>query len=172
VRALCEGDIFALVQSGAISVDVTGDSIKFTNVRLTNKTSRNINVTVPIGAYFAASSGSVQNMVVRIPETVTIQANSSASASIATACMNIHRSIPNSNNGFSVSILENSKLARVMALLKQNNASYAITQAAVWIVTDNPSEYDLLNTLVYQNGGRAISSDDLAKAQEIVRAAG
>ena len=112
-------------------------------------------------------------MVVRKPKTVTLSANETISVSISTACMNIHMDIPTSKNSFTIYALEeNSKLARVMELLEESNASYAVTQAAVWIVTDNPSEYDLLNTLVYSNGAKAITADDLAKAKEIVRAAG
>jgi hypothetical protein len=86
--------------------------------------------------------------------------------------MNIYRDIPTSSNGFSVSALENSSLLkRVMVLLDEKNASYAVTQAAVWIVTDNPSEYDLLNQLVDSYGNKVISASDLAKAREIVKEA-
>ena len=49
---------------------------------------------------------------------------------------------------------------------------YAVVQAAVWIVTDNPGDYTLLNTLVYSGGNSAINSDDLAIAKEIIREAG
>ena len=172
VLALGEGDLLALVQAGTISASVAGDAIDFTTVRLTNNSKRDISVTIPIGAYFAASNASVQNMAVRAPKTVTLWAGESTSVSVATACMNINREIPNSNNGFSIYGLNNPRLVRVMEKLKESNASYAVTQAAVWIVTDNPSEYALLNTLVYTDGRRAISADDLAKAKEIVRAAG
>ncbi|MCL2814970.1 MAG: thioester domain-containing protein, partial [Oscillospiraceae bacterium] len=170
---LKEGDISALINAGVIAVSVTGNSIDFTSVKLTNKTNREITATIPLGTYFNSNSSSVQNMVVRKPITVTIAANESKSISVATACMNIAKDIPGSNNGFGVSALDtDSKLMRVMKLLEENNASYAVTQAAVWIVTDNPSDYDLLNTLVYSGGGRAISEDDLKKAREIVRLAG
>ena len=173
VLALEGGDIFALVQNGTISVVVTGESIDFTKVSLTNKSKRDIVVTVPIGAYFTANSSSVQNMVVRAPNTVTVPANSTRSVSVATACMNIRRSIPGSGDGFSVQSLSNNpRLMRVMAQIAQNNVPYTVVQAAVWIVTDAPTENDLLNTLVYSDGSRVISPDDLAKAREIVRAAG
>ncbi|MCL2814969.1 MAG: outer membrane protein assembly factor BamD [Oscillospiraceae bacterium] len=173
ILALNKGELLALVQSGTVTVSVVGDSIDFTTVKLTNKSSRDVTVTIPVGLYFAASSGTVQNMTVRASKTVTIRANGSTSVNVATACMNINRNIPNSNDAFSVySLDKNSKLARVMALLEEKGASYAVTQAAVWIVTDNPNEYDLLNTLVYVGGGRAINENDLAQAREIVRLAG
>ncbi|MCL2059299.1 MAG: thioester domain-containing protein, partial [Oscillospiraceae bacterium] len=145
----------------------------FTSVTLTSKANRSLTVTIPIGTYFSPGSSSVQNMVVREPTTVTLGANSSTNVSVKTACMNIRRSIPNSNNTFSAQSLDgNAKLKRVVALCNEKKASYAVTQAAVWIVTDNPGDNSLLNTLVYSDGRRAISSDDLAKAKEIVREAG
>lgn len=168
IRGLIEGDIFALTESGVIELYITGDAIDYTTARLKNKSSRNMTVIIPTGAYFVSNSGGVQNMAVRETKTVTIKANDSASVSIPTACMNIDKAIPDSDNGFKLATLgADSKLARVMALLEVCNASYYVAQAAVWIITDNPNEYDLLNTLVYLDGSPAISIDDLAKAREI-----
>ncbi|MCL2058651.1 MAG: hypothetical protein FWH01_06280 [Oscillospiraceae bacterium] len=173
VRSLREGDFITLMSSGVISIAVKGNSIDFTSVTLTSKANRSLTVTIPIGTYFSPGSSSVQNMVVREPTTVTLGANSSTNVSVKTACMNIRRSIPNSNNTFTAQSLDsNAKLRRVVALCNEKRTSYAVTQAAVWIVTDNPGDNSLLNTLVYSDGRRAISSDDLAKAKEIVREAG
>ncbi|MCL2813746.1 MAG: hypothetical protein FWD23_04015 [Oscillospiraceae bacterium] len=173
IRGLVEGDIFTLTGSGVIELYITGDSIDYTTVRLKNKSIRNMTVIIPTGAYFAANSAGVQNMAVRETKTVSIRANDSTSVSIPTACMNIDKAVPDFNDGFKLSVLgTGSKLERVMFLLEQNNASYSVAQAAVWIVTDNPNEHDLLNTLVYSDGARAISSGDLARAREIVAEAG
>ena len=111
-------------------------------------------------------------MVVRGSKTVTLSSKNTVTVNIATACMNIDRDIPTSKSDFSVAALEvDSKLYRVMNLLEKEKATYAVAQAAVWIVTDNPSDYALLNTLT-SNGRNVISSSDLAKAKEIVRKAG
>ncbi|MCL2058652.1 MAG: hypothetical protein FWH01_06285 [Oscillospiraceae bacterium] len=173
VRALNEGDFIELMTSGVISLSIKGNSIENTNVTLTSKSNRDLTVTIPIGAYFDPGNTSVQNMVVREPKTLKLSAGGSTTTSIKTACMNIRRSIPNSSNTFSAQALDgDSKLKRVVALCDEKKATYAVTQAAVWIVTDNPSDNSLLSTLVYSGGGRAITSDDLAKAKEIVREAG
>ena len=49
-----------------------------------------------------------------------------------------------------------------------------MTQAAVWICTDNPSDYDLLNTLTRGGfggfgGTRVINEEALEEAKRIVR---
>ena len=172
IRALDSGELMDLIKTGTVVVAVSGNSISFTSVKLTNKASRSITVTIPVGTYFSSQSSSVQNMAVRASKTVTISVNSSTTVDIATACMNINRDIPTSKNTFTASALEvNSKLLRVVKLLEQKNASYAVAQAAIWIVTDNPDDYTLLNTLVDSYGRSVISSSDLSKAKEIVREA-
>ena len=173
IRALIEGDIFALIQSGTIAIFVTGDTIDFTTARLVNKSRWNITVTIPLGTYFAANNSGVQDMVVREAKTVKVWANDSTSVSLKSACMNIAKAIPTPDNGFAIHALEtNSKLKQVLTLLEETNAPYNVAQAAVWIVTDNPGDDELLNTLVHSNGERAIGPEDLAKAREIVKSAG
>ena len=173
IKNLFVGDYTDLIKSGMISVKISGNSIDYTSVIISNNSKRSVTVTIPIGAYFASNSSSVQNMAVRRPETVTIKSGSEKSVSIATACMNIRRAIPSDNNSFKASVITNNpKLVRVMKLLDEENASYAVAQAAVWYVTDNPGDNALLNTLVYSNGTKAISKDDLATAKDIVRRAG
>ena len=173
VKDLKKGDLKTLLASGAISAAVTGGGIQSTNVKLTNNTGRDLTVTIPIGTYFAADSSGVQNMVVRRPETVTVGANGSAGASVYTACMNIEKKIPEESNNLKPKSLEaGSKLAKVVGLCAEKGAPYSVTQAAVWIVTDNPGDSALLNTLVYNDGKNAISAEDLEQAKKIVKEAG
>lgn len=172
IRALSIGELMELTKAGTIAVSITGNSIDFTSVKLTNKAKRDITVTISLGIYFSPQSNSVQSMVVRTPKTVTLSAKDSLTVSVATACMNIYRDIPTSANSFSVSTLDvESKLYRVVKLLDKKAVSYAVAQTAIWIVTDNPGDYELLNTLVYSDGEKLVSSGDLATAKEIVREA-
>ncbi|MCL2059296.1 MAG: hypothetical protein FWH01_09625 [Oscillospiraceae bacterium] len=173
VRLLKEGDFIELMSTGIISISVKGNSIENTSVTLDSRSKRDLTVTIPIGTYFEPGNTGVQNMVVREAKTVKLNAEGSTTFSVKTACMNIRRAIPNSTNTFTAQVLDgDSKLRRVVALCEEKRATYAVTQAAVWIVTDNPGNNSLLSTLVYSGGRRAISSDDLAKAKEIVREAG
>ena len=171
VQALLEGDYLNLINSGMISTGISGAGIDYTRVSITNYSNHYINVTIPLGTYFAAFGGNVQNMVVRSPERKFLYPNDTAIINVATACMNIHRDIPHGEDGFSVERLGGSKLERVMKLLNERNASYAVTQAAVWLVTDNPGDYALTNTL-RRGFSNVISYDDLEEAKIIVRDAG
>ncbi|MCL2059301.1 MAG: thioester domain-containing protein [Oscillospiraceae bacterium] len=178
VMAMAEGDFLSLLQEGAISISITGQNIERTTVALSNKLSRDLNVTIPLGVYFASSSGDVQNMVVRSPASARVPAGQGASVSVATACMNIHRDIPNSNNSFLAMTLDNERLERVVRICDELGASYAVTQAAVWIVTDNPSDRELTGTLMTGGVGggygrvSVIKQDDLAEAKRIVEEVG
>jgi len=173
IKNLFVGDYIELLNSGTIAVSITGNSIDYTTVNIMNNSNRSLTVTIPLGAYFASASASVQNMAVRQPTTTTISAGSSNRVSVASACMNIRRVIPGSNDNFSAAVINNNpRLVRVLNLLNQENASFAVTQAAIWYVTDNPGDYALLNTLVYTGGRRAISQSDLDMAKDIVRRAG
>ena len=168
-----EGDLMSLLASGSISIKINGDIITMTTVELTNKTNRELKVTIPLGIYFSSNNSSVQSMIVREPSTVTLRAGSSSTVKIMTACMDISRAIPESRNEFTAKELgSNDKLAKVIALCYERNVSYTVTQAAVWIVTDNPGDFALVSTLINGNGDRVISSRDVATAREIVRDAG
>jgi tetratricopeptide (TPR) repeat protein len=172
VRDLGRGDYMSLINSGAISVRIVGNSIDRTSVSITNTTARNLTVTIPVGAYFASSNANVQNMAVRTPHTVTVPANGSRTVQVNTTCMNIRLDIPNSNNTFSAAAMDaNSRLARVLALCNARNVSFEVTQAATWIVTDNASDFTLMNTLT-MNGRSVITEAHIRTAREIVRDAG
>ncbi|MDR1688760.1 MAG: hypothetical protein LBS21_09160 [Clostridiales bacterium] len=174
VKALREADFFELLNAGKITATVTGGGIENSTVSITSNVKHEVNTVIPLGTYFA--SGSVQNMVVRSEKPVYLRASGSATVTVPSACMNISRSIPYSDDSLSVRKLTNARLERVIRECSERGASYEVTQAATWIVTDNPSEYDLLHTLVYtySNGIRsqAIDEDDLAKARQIVKDAG
>lgn len=176
------GDFLSLISAGAISAIVSGSSIEQTNVRLESLSSNRLLITIPLGVFFIASSGSVQNMVVRTPKLFLLSAGATMNINVLTACMNIDRSIPGSGDGFAAGMLDNRRESRllehVVRVCDERGASYAVTQAAVWIVTDNPDDRTLTGTL--RSGGYGhgiggvfvISSDDVAEARDIVAEAG
>jgi hypothetical protein len=168
ISAVIAADIADALQEDGITVDVLGNGIDETMVEIINHTSNDYEIYVPLGTYFEANGGNVQNMVVREARTASVTAGDTYSAYIPTACMNIHRDIPYNEDGFGVAALEtSSRLAKLMTVLSENDCSYYVTQAAVWIVTDNPGDYALLNTLI-SNGVPAIDSDELEEAKQMV----
>jgi len=173
VKGLNKGDFATMIGNGMLSVSVTGQSIDYTSISIKNKSKRSITVTIPFGTYFAPANGGVQNMIMREDMTVSLSGKGDTSLGVKTACMNIDRSIPGGSDSFSVGVLErNSRLVRVIKLCDKKGATYSVTQAATWIVTDDPGDYALLNTLVYVGGGRAISDSDLEEAKQIVNEVG
>ena len=101
------------------------------------------------------------------------------------ACANRPRRIPESDDHFTAERLENgAELAIAAQALSAAKASEAVTQAGVWIISDNAS-YDDLGTLVqsgpetlpsgvviYHSGDRVIREDDAARALKILNEAG
>lgn len=167
-------DFIWLEHNGYITYSVKGNSITNTDITIRNISENGLCIVIPLGTFFSAGSSRVQNMVVRSSHTIWyLGAGESTTVSLRTACMNIEKDIPNSSNSFTASTLEeNSRLARVIKLCDERGATYAITQAAVWIVTDGPSDNMLLNTLHYDDGSMVIKHADLEAAKEIVRIAG
>ena len=90
---------------------------------------------------------------------------------VNTACMNIHRSIPDSDNTFGISQQPvNQLLTKVIQLLNEDNYTYNVKQAAVWIVTDG-ANYNSMGILRNQFNQRTISLEDYQKAVSIVNRA-
>ncbi|MCL1823964.1 MAG: hypothetical protein FWG44_07145 [Oscillospiraceae bacterium] len=162
-------DYISLTEAGYISVAITGNRIDVTDVSVLNHSDKIITVLIPIGAYFKADNDSVQDMAVRTPAVITIFPNVEAVLEVDTCCMNIHKNIPDSGNSFTAGFLPDSqsKLKDTLTFLDLENESFAVTQAAVWLITDNASDYDLLNTLVQDGGESIISRSNLDKAKEI-----
>ena len=89
-------------------------------------------------------------------------------------CMNIHRDIPDETCGYALTRLEDSTLAGLVQLFKEENVSYDVRQAAVWIVTDDADEYDVQTlTVSYTDGSTEtmINETEYAEALALVERA-
>jgi len=172
VKAIQDGNtgyVQTLAKNGVLSVSVSGISIGNISVKLTNKTVRPAKVTIGLGTYFAANSGGVMDMVLLQPKSLSLDPGASETLNMLVAGMNISRDIPGSSNDFTLSALNaDSKLAKLVVVLADNGCTYAVSQAAVWIVQDNPGDSALLNTLENQDGSQTIKQADLDKAKTMV----
>ena len=154
------------VNQGYIQANVVMSSIDRGRIEIKNRTNNYLFLTIPAGTYFVASSPSDQNMLVTTPKTVSLSPNSSTTVNLSTACMNIKRDIPNERAGYTVGYSNDQVLQNLVKLFEENNTSYYVRQAAVWIVTDNAS-YSDTGTLV-SNGRQAISMSDYNEAERLV----
>jgi hypothetical protein len=166
VRDLFSGNIADLISAGMISVSVVGSGwLNYVDATITNNSRREVSVTIPIGTYFRSGSTSVQNMAVRAPRTVSVAANSNRAINVDTVCMNYHRSEPAASDRLTVAALDSNRLERVLRLLREENATFNVTQLATWIVTDSLTNTQLLNSL-----GNATQSDVDAARSAVNRA--
>jgi len=163
------GDIFSLIARNAIEVTVKGDSIIRCRIIIKNLTDSSLIIIVPFGTYLAANSGYIQNMLIREEKNFSIDANQSGAAYIDAACLNIYKNVPDNTIKFSIDRLdEDSPLINLLKILKENNSSYEIAQAAIWHMTDNPGKDRILNSLTYQDNTYAITEEDYAEALRLV----
>ena len=163
------GDIYSLGIKEYLAAVGVGDSITRTRIIVENRTESKLIVSLPFGMYFAANSGYVQNMIIREEKTLVIEAGRKRSIYINTACMNIYRDIPDEDSYFGITVLaEDSPLIPLLRVLAANNASFAVAQAAVWQITDNPGKDIILDTLIYQDGTDAITEADYNEALRLI----
>ena len=116
-------------------------SIDSGRIEVKNLSNEYIAVTIPAGTYFVANSTSNHNMLVTSSSTFYLSPGKKTTKNLPTACMNLHRAIPNQSAGYTVGYTSNAALQNLVKLFAENNTPYNIRQAAVWIVTDN-STYD------------------------------
>ena len=166
------GDIYSMLQKEYIGVLITGDSITQSRIIGANLTKSRLEVSIPYGAYLAANSGYVQNMLIREEITFSVEPLKYWNLHIDTACMNIYRDIPDENSYFTIDRLdEDSPLIKLLKLIEENKSSYEVTQAAIWYITDNPGKDVILNTLIYDDQTNAITEKDYAEAMRLVELA-
>jgi len=159
------------VQKKYVRFSAYGGSISSSNIRIENVSDMQLNLVIPAGTFLSANSSAYQNMILTNPKNITIEAGSVYSGSVNTACMNMYRDIPDSNNSFGIAQRPNNHLlTKVIKILSEGNYSYSVIQAAVWIVTDNADYYDM-GLLRNQFGGRTIDDDDYQKAVSVVNEA-
>jgi hypothetical protein len=155
------------VRKKLVGFSANGNSIQSSVINLANLSDEQLNLSIPPGTYLSAHSGNVQNMVITDQYNILLKPKEKTTVHVSSACMNIHRNIPDSDNRFGVAQRpENDLLTKVIAILRSGNYSYAVTQAAVWIVTDGASYGD--TGILQRNYQRVIDEEDYRTAQRIV----
>jgi|SRR5208337_3485210 len=170
-------NITELIADKKIEVKAGGSGIQGVSLSIHRLVNSPIKVIIPVGTFFVAGKGSVQNMVTRQENNVILLNDSWYHLNISAACANRPRAIPQGGDSFSVQLSPQSKdLERLMPELLKARATFAVEQAAIWIVTDN-ANYSELGTLVSRSqfqvtGSRVINEIDVARAMKICDSAG
>lgn len=176
IKADFIGDIYSMIEKEYISVLVLGDSKIRSRFIIQNRVKSRLEVTIPMGTYLAVNSGSVQNMIVRKEKIFTVESEKHGALYVDTACVNIYKDAPDDTNYFLIKNLpEDSEMIKLLKILDANNSSYEVSQAAIWIKTDNPGKDAILAALVYENNDGvqefAIAESDYNEAIETIKLA-
>ena len=171
-------NITELIAGKKIEIKAEGSGIEEVSLSIRRLVSYPVKVIIPVGTFFVAKKGSVQDMVTRRESEVILSNDSWNYVNISAACADRPREIPQGGDSFSVQVSPHSKdLARLMPELHKAGASYAVEQAAVWIVTNN-ADYADLGILVSRpasemfGGDRVIREVHAAQAMKICDSAG
>lgn len=169
--------LYQAIRDDKVAVKVTGSGIRRVVGRVTRPArSEPMLLTIPIGTLFVAGSGGVQNMVTVSPTTVDLRRTRVAGFAVAVACSNIDLDIPTGEDEFSVEESpEQEDLQTLLPTIRRGRASFAVTQAAVWIITDD-ADYEGLGTLTESFGGfgggsRVINEPEVARAMMLIEQA-
>lgn len=132
----------AATRSKHVSIKATGQDLNVVNLEVTAK-SRGFDFEIPAGTLLVNSSGSHQNMMVA--RTVVVSFKDPASPLVQPVkldvyCVNMHKSVPIGENTFSVGSYEpESALVKFVSCLERSSEEKEVRQAAVWIMSDNPT---------------------------------
>lgn len=172
-KSIYEGNIYDFAEKGYIQVKSAGKSIQEITLTIKNITTSQIIINIPIGVYFAANSGNVQNMAVTEEASFKMTSLEEIIMTVRVACMNIARDIPSEEDSFMPQLIDSgSPLTTLLKILNENGASYEVAQTAIWYVQDNPGRQALLTTLVNQDTGEyAITESDYNEALRIAEQA-
>lgn len=169
-------DIVDLLKERKIQARASGSGIEKVKLEIRLDVKHKVSVRIPVGTFFVC--GSAQNMVVTREKTVFLQDGDWISVDIDVACANRTRDIPYTDDKFKIERSpRQEELQKLMPVLRQANVSFAVRQAAVWIVTDN-ADYDDLGSLVSRTqfqifgGTRIIQEYEAAKAMKICKEVG
>ena len=172
-------DIVDLIRDRKIEVATQGGGIQGVGIRVRRLVPQPLNVRIPVGTFFASRSGSAQSMVATRDAQTTLTDDGWVSLSVSTACANRPLNIPTAGDTFGIERSpQQAELAKLMPVLDRAGVPYSVTQAAVWIVTDNAT-YSDLGVLVRRSqfqpagtGSRVIGEFDAARAMQLCQEAG
>lgn len=169
-------DLFDLIQEGKIEAHGTGAGIESISLTLHNTTPYWLTVLIPAGTFMVARDASAQNMVATEAQTFRVSPQSDMEVSVDAACANRPRDIPEGDDQFVIARTPpQADLARLMPVLANAQAPYAVRQAAVWILSDD-ADYGDLGVLVQSvngfGGSRVILAPETALAMQIIDGAG
>ena len=165
------GDIITLLSQNKIAAKINGGGLEHTWVSLTNLTNTPLMVVLPLGTWFESESDEYQNTLLTREVKFYIFANGTRKRLVDAAGMNINRGISYSGDSlYTVNYLgDDELLTKVIKAMQQESSP--LIQAAVWRITDDADDDDLINALGVGPEGfgtTLITTAHIAKADKII----
>lgn len=163
-------DVVDLIEEGKVEAKTEGGGIQSVGLELRRLVPYPIKAKVPVGAYFQSDSPDSQNMVVTGDTEIDLKTDDWEHVLVPAACASKPLAIPGQEDTFTIRRSGHSAdLTRLMSVLQKARADYATQQAAVWIVTDDPS-WDGLGQLVSRPVGAVFGGTRVIDATAAARA--
>jgi len=161
------------VSKGLIYVSVSGMGLERVEVTITSRSAKTMNITIPAGTVFAASTRGTQNMVVTEERVEGLKGKGDASTFVVdAACMNMRLDTPTTSDGFAVEASSaGGDLAKLLALRSFSAQEFRVRQFAVWTITDNPARRDYVGIGMFAIG-QAPTDDEIQTIRRLFKEAG
>lgn len=163
---------------GLVSLEISGAGLENVQVKVKRTGKTGFRLIIPAGTLFA-NRGETQNMVATQKAVVDLATKTGDDVSVAVACINYERDAPSNEDRFDVSTTSlAADLEKLFGVISLHYPGEAVTQVAVWIVTDDISREGLDHKYVrrafYQvfGGSPAASDEDVINAMLLLEKAG
>lgn len=165
-------DIDTAIGLELVSYQATGGGLQSLQLTLTSASPTPLDLTIPAGTAFGATSRGVQSMVVTTTKVVSIGAGQTAQATLSVACASMRLVTPGPSNQFSFDGLHSDEMVALVNAPQFGRAGFRVQQFAIWTLTDNPSRggYVGLGTTGFSGSGP--SDDELDRIRELFTSAG
>ncbi|MCB9918372.1 MAG: hypothetical protein H6832_08210 [Planctomycetes bacterium] len=170
-------DLLELVEEHKLAIAAHGAGLFAVETTLENLSDHELRIRIVPGLRFDAHDTSAQNMVVTKQSELALRPTETTTIRLRAACANHRRAIPGGKDDFAIArVPADSDLDRALRLLDRRDSSAAVTQAAVWILTDDVRHADLEQVqrvpLGRTRGTRLITNNDILDAFVILEEVG
>ncbi len=157
------------IRSRKVSAEFKGEGVNAVRATLRARGGA-LNVAIPAGTRFAGAAG-LQNMMAARLVRVRLPGRSPVSVVVPVVCVNMTRDVPAGRDRLNAQAPAPAGLRTILAAAQRARAPFAVTQAAVWIHTDN-ANFQQMGALRFAWGGRAIRELEAARAMMLLEQAG
>jgi peptidoglycan hydrolase-like protein with peptidoglycan-binding domain len=165
-----ETDINDMLASGRLEVKALGGRMDRVIIEMRSRLPYVVGVRIPIGTYFVASASDIQNMVSTGEVKQTLNSADWETVTVPAASTSLAKSSGADGSRLKLQALPaSSDLPKLLPALTSSGSPFPARQAAIWLLTDNPTFEDLRVLLQSRDGISATRSINETQAAEAMR---